>query len=181
MTNIIRTAVPEDIKAIRHVQKITWLATYPNSDFGISIKDIESKFPQENSPEEMTQIKRIAQRYQDKNTKTWVAENQDKTIIGFCVATKKQDHNQISAIYVLPSQQRRGVGQLLMKKALDWFDSQKQVSLNVVSYNQNAITFYHKFGFKKTGVQGSLDTASQLPSGVILPEIEMKIEFSSAH
>jgi len=43
MTNIIRTAVPEDIKAIRHVQKITWLATYPNSDFGISVKDIDLK------------------------------------------------------------------------------------------------------------------------------------------
>jgi hypothetical protein len=51
--------------------------------------------------------------------------------------------------------------------------SAKDVSVNVAAYNQKAIGFYERMGFVKTNKANVCDPASRLPSGKIIPEIEM--------
>lgn len=38
-----------------------------------------------------------------------------------------------------------------MKKTLTWLGKEKDIYVNLVSYNQKAINFYQSFGFIKTG------------------------------
>jgi hypothetical protein len=49
---------------------------------------------------------------------------------------------------------------------------EKEVVLNVASYNEKAIAFYRAFGFVPNGPVASSE-ALQMPSGVRLPEIKM--------
>lgn len=172
MDIIIRKSVPDDVYGIREVQRITWLNTYPNLKEEITIEDIEAKFNFDKTPEGKRKIEERKSRYEDINNGTWVAEDTGK-VIGFCMATKKEDRNRVTAIYVLPTYQRKGLGKLLIERALSWLGNEKDILINVASYNSQAIGFYKKFGFIETGGKGTLDNVAKLPSGKVIPEIEL--------
>ena len=52
-------------------------------------------------------------------------------------------------IYVKGNHRKQGVGELLMKEVLDWFESKniKNIELSVDARNTSAINFWKKFGF----------------------------------
>lgn len=110
------------------------------------------------------------------NTKIWVAKEAVK-IGGFIRIDKSDEKNSLRALYVLPGYQGRGIGKKLMELGLDWVDSDKQVVLEVAEYNNNAINFYKSFGFMENGC--ILNEAGKLPSGNVIPEIEMVKESTS--
>jgi len=168
----IRKSVPNDVYGIRSVQRVTWLATYPNDKAGITIEDIERKFKDDNTPEGKQKIEEGKKRYQDKSKQTWVAED-DGEIIGFCAAGKEKGKIRILGIYVLPEYQSKGIGNSLITKAFKWLGDAKTIFVNVVEYNLKAINFYKKQGFIETGKRGVFDRAASLPSGKSLPEIEL--------
>ncbi len=168
----IRKSIPGDGYGIREVQRQTWLKTYPNRKANITVKDIKEVFAKDKTPRGREGIEKRKERYKDKNTGIWVAEDKGR-IIGFCTAVKKESQNRVMAIYVLPDCQSKGIGKLLIKKAFNWLGNKKDIFVNVVSYNQNAIGFYKKIGFKETGRSGVFDQAAKLPSGKTMPEIEL--------
>ncbi len=168
----IRSSIPDDVYGIREVQRETWLKTYPNREEGITIEDIKAKFKIDETPEGKKKIEERKKKYQDKNTGIWVAED-EKRIVGFCTAIKEEKHNRVGAVYVLPTYQRRGLGRLLIEKALGWLRDRKEILVNVARYNQQALDFYKKFGFIETGRKGAFDEAAKLPSGKLIPEIEL--------
>lgn len=98
-----------------------------------------------------------------------VARDRDK-IVGHCLAARKEPHNELVALYVLPDYQKRGIGYLLAFKAINWLGQDKDITTEVVKYNQNAIRFYEKLGFVITG---DVEPVSKLPKGVIFPEYQM--------
>lgn len=165
-------AKPEDAHAIRSVQKLTWLATYPSQEHGITRQDIESK-----DFESYEKIESTKKRIQDNssNSNTWVARLENDKIIGFGVATYTDSEipNQLNAMYVLPEYQGIGVGAGLMRAILDWFGNEKEISLGVVQHNKQAISFYQRFGFVVTGERIEHEQPT-FPNGVDIPEIEMK-------
>src|SRR5579859_2098152 len=114
----VREAHPDDVDAMREVQHLTWVATYPNEVYGITKEDIEARFRE--NPE--TTEERRERRRQFVSTApfhSWVAlEGTD--LIGFC--TIKQDEHEalIQALYVLPDYQNKGVGKRLLQTVLDW-------------------------------------------------------------
>lgn len=167
-------AKPEDAHAIRRVQKLTWLATYPSQEYGITPQDIESK-----DFESHQKIEKMKKRIQDisSNSNTWVAKLENSEIIGFGVATYTDSErpNQLNAMYVLPEYQGIGVGASLMRTMLDWLGNDKEISLGVVPYNKQAISFYQRLDFAKTGEHIEHEQPT-FPSGVDMPEIEMKRE-----
>jgi ribosomal protein S18 acetylase RimI-like enzyme len=57
------------------------------------------------------------------------------------------------SMWVAPTYRRRGVGQLLVNRIIDWarLRNAHALSLMVTSSNDPAIRFYHQFGFAKTG------------------------------
>jgi ribosomal protein S18 acetylase RimI-like enzyme len=83
----------------------------------------------------------------------------------------KKKGKRIQAIYVLPGHQGKGIGGELMQKGLGFLGS-GDIFIDVVSYNHKAISFYEKFGFRKTGKEFT-NEMFRFPSGAILPEIEM--------
>ncbi|MBM3209257.1 GNAT family N-acetyltransferase [Candidatus Shapirobacteria bacterium] len=168
----IRRSSPDDVYGIREVQRETWLATYPDSEEGITVEEIKAKFNIDSTPEGKKKMEERKKRYGDRNAGIWVAENEDE-IIGFCMARREGENNRVGAIYVLPCYQGRGFGRLLIERAFDWLGNKKNILVNVARYNQKAIDFYKKFGFVETGKSGTFDDAAKLPSGKFIPEIEL--------
>jgi ribosomal protein S18 acetylase RimI-like enzyme len=176
MSITIRQSTPADVFAIRKVQRITWMDTYPNKEAGILKRDIKSKFANDSTPQGKAEIARKKKRYQNPSSQIWVAETENN-IIGFAAAIKEKTNNRIGAVYVLPQFQHQGIGHQLITKALAWLGKAKPIYVNSASYNQKALNFYRKYGFRKTGRQGYLDSAAKLPTGKQIPETELVKQF----
>lgn len=171
---IIRDAKPEDVKALQEVFYTTWLTTYPNKEVGILEEDIHEKFKdvftEEKLSEAAERIKNISN-----NSKYFVAELDGK-IVGICRIFVREEYNQLQAIYVLPEYQQQGIGKMLWKKSLEFFDKHKKSIVQVATYNLKAIEFYKGLGFVDTGKRFS-DERFRMPlSKVLIPEMEMKLE-----
>ncbi|MFA6427837.1 MAG: GNAT family N-acetyltransferase [Candidatus Magasanikbacteria bacterium] len=164
----IYSAIPNDGKGLVRVSRITWLATYPNKKLGITVKDLgqRKEFEKQRIERWRKNIK------ENKNRKTWVAKT-GREIVGFCGASKEDNVHEIGAIYVLPKYQGKGIGKELIKKAFDWLGDRKDILVRVVSYNTPSIKFYESVGFQKVGIVKKSEW-HKLPSGKLLPEIEMK-------
>src|SRR3989339_150276 len=61
----------------------------------------------------------------------------------------------IGDLYVLPDYHRQGIGSLLMQEVEKWAKDRKLSDLAVLVYafNQNAVSFYQKLGYKPYSIQ----------------------------
>lgn len=168
----ISHAAPNDVPEILLVRKVTWLATYPNPEFGINYTDIEEHLDKRNIGALEKWQKRIQE---DQLSHTWVAKSHGK-VIGYIWSGKGENKNTIESLYVLPDYHHNGIGEKLMNATLEWLGNNRKISLDVVTYNTKAINFYKKFGFIEHGP--TTNEAGNLPSGKQLPEIEMIKSFS---
>ncbi len=158
----------DDVRGISAVQEETWLATYPNEEHGITREDILA--------ENFYSAERVGSRREvignpNSLAKFWVAKD-GATVVGYCSAERSEECNKIRSLYVLPNFHGQGIGTRLIEQALQYSDKTKPTKLTVAVYNDNAISFYEKFGFKKGNLlpTNSIDV---FPSGKDIPEIEM--------
>ncbi len=173
MSNIIiRDSVVDDLPGINEVAHQTWLATYPNKEANITVGDVESVYREDDPEKAKEKLERRKARYSDPNIHIWVAEVEGK-IIGFCHAIKEGNTNRIMAIYVLPEYHGTGTGKRLIELAFSWLGDAKDILVNVVEYNDHAIGFYAHMGFVKTNKTGVFDDIARLPTGKVIPEIQM--------
>jgi ribosomal protein S18 acetylase RimI-like enzyme len=170
----IREVMPEDAEELARVTEVAWLATYVNEKYGITREDILAiGFT---TPERVTQKRKglVNLTISRQLTNEWVASNGD-AVVGFCRAGRAEE-SWIRAIYILPKFQRKGIGKALLETAEKWINEthhgKKPIFLSVAVYNENAIRFYRKHGYKETGRPVSSEV-SKLSSGKIIPEIEM--------
>ncbi len=170
---IISPAKIEDVSAIKDVQEKSWLATYVNQEFNITEDDIKLQFSEKNNGSGKIVLKKIQDYLLDQNTLSLVAK-ENNLLVGFCTIKKHLDHNQIVKLYILPTAQRKGIGTKLFKEATNWFDK-KDIKLTVVQYNQKAINFYKKLGFKEEPNNQKLIPINKLISGKALPLIRMRL------
>jgi GNAT superfamily N-acetyltransferase len=164
-------AANSDVPQIFALQEITWPDTYPNEKHQITVEDIQAKFTDLTEEEKQNKISRYQRRIADPDTFFLLAKK-GQTLVGYCTASKKNKEHRIYSIYVLPEYQRQGIGSQLIQSAFKWLGNEAPILLNVASYNQKAINFYQKHGFVKTGKKVQ-DPAAKLPSGAVIPEIEM--------
>ncbi len=69
---------------------------------------------------------------------------------GLCISTvSAEGEGEIDVLFVEEPYRGRGVGTTLMRRALAWLDEQnvKRKGLAVLAENDEAITFYRRFGF----------------------------------
>ena len=165
-------ATINDLSQIFELQQETWLDTYPNKAEGLRIEDIQSRFIGLSEEEKEQQQERYQQRLDDLNILFILAKHNQK-VVGYCEASKRDEQHRIYGIYVSPKYQRQGIGGKLISNAFSWLGDEQPISLNVASYNKKAINFYKKHGFTQTG-KTVQDPAGTLPSGAVIPEIEMK-------
>lgn len=166
----IRSGVPDDAVMLANLYKETWLATYPNVEYGITQKDIEEKVKDWDSEENVNQWK---ERLNTNNPNTLqIVAVCNGEVVGHSRLHKRDDGpNKLQTIYVLPNFHGMGVAASLAKQGLAWLGNDKDVALEVAKYNERAIHFYEKLGFVITGDAES--PAASLPSGRTIPEFQM--------
>ena len=165
---VVAEAIPEDAADISRIRKDGWLSTYANTAFGITVEDILTK--DFDSPAIIAHRAELIRTQHGK--KVWVARI-NSVVIGFAIATERELQNDVGALYVLSGYRRIGVGGQLLDRALSWLGSKKDVTLEVVSYNENAIRFYERYGFQR--IIAPPKFKQSFPDGKPLPWIEMRL------
>lgn len=162
---IIEQAKPEHAADIFKIQKKTWLATYPNKEIGITASMIENYFANSDS-----RIDRWTQNIANKNSRIWIARINNE-VIGFCGVLNGVRKNRLSSIYVNPDHHGSGVGGKLIKEALEYLGSKKDIVIDVASYNEQAIGSYKRYGFE---IMQTIPEEDLLQlEDVMMPEIRM--------
>lgn len=161
-----------DARGTIEVQYKAWLDTYPNDKLGITIDDIEYRYKNAFTRENLRKREKIITD-PERNEKFIIAKDGDR-VVGMCYAVIEENKNQLQAIYILPEYQGKGVGTRLWNTILAFFDKTKDIYVEVADYNQKAIGFYKKLGFVDTGRRFS-DERFRMKSGALLPEMEMKL------
>ncbi len=164
----ISDAQPKDANQLYTVQRESWLETYPNAEAEITRQDIVDNFINKD-----VRLKKWKMWLESvgQDSHIWKIINSER-IIGFCTAAKGKEVNYLRAIYLLPGYQNQGYGSKLINKAFEWLGDEKNIIVELASYNEKAINFYKKFGFKYSKVVTDL-TNGILPSGKAIPQIQM--------
>lgn len=170
----VRRAEHKDAEGIQNVFRTTWLATYPNEKAGITTEDIEVKFADAYSDKTLARVREYIASLPE-NSHTLVAED-NGMIVGVCRIYIRETYNQLQAIYVLPVFQGKGIGTILWNRCLDIFDPNKDIIVQVATYNTHAISFYTNLGFQDTGKRFSEERHRMPVSHNLIPEMEMRIE-----
>ena len=158
----------DDVEQIYEVQRASWLKTYPNDDLGITSEMIQKRFEDKEK-----RVARWRNTLGSSASKIWVAK-QAGAVVGFCGVQKTEDEHRLSSIYIDPARQGGGIGSSLVAQAIAYLGREKDIVLDVVSYNENAIGFYHKHGFE---IEGELPPEKLLKIGdVSLPETKMVLK-----
>jgi ribosomal protein S18 acetylase RimI-like enzyme len=168
---VIEQAKPEDAEAICSVLGKTWFDTYPNAEAGITREDIRLRVEGERGERIQPNIERWRNTITTSNDShtVYVARIDDR-VVGMAAPSFIGGMRRVGALYVLPEVQGKGVGSALMQKVLEWHGTGETLYLAVASYNQKAIDFYERFGFKQTR---SIEDEGDVYGGKQIPEVEM--------
>lgn len=166
----IRKIVPDDVLALHEVYFLAWLKTYPNEEYNITKEDIVYKYEQRLKPEKIIESREKIAQIKENELKL-LLEYKGK-VVALCNVVKNQNYNQLQAIYVLPEYQGMGIGVSIWSEAEKFLDPYKKTIVHVVSYNNKAIKFYEKIGFKSKG-RIFKDERFQMRNGAVFPELEM--------
>jgi len=76
----------------------------------------------------------------------------DGLVVGYVIATSKRREGSIQSIAVSPDSRGKGVGEMLMRSAIDHLSGKSErVRLLVDINNERAISLYRKLSFEGTG------------------------------
>ena len=174
MENIsIAKATADDTLEIQKVLYATWLATYPNAETGITREDIEYRFKDRFTAENIT--KRTQQFAHPPAGHTTLVAKDGGRIVGVARMICTPEKNEVAMLYVLPEYQGKKIGLALWEEAQKVMSPMKETFVNVVEYNTIAIRFYEKLGFKDTGERLE-EERFRMKSGAQMKEIRMKLE-----
>ena len=121
---LVRTATANDLPAISAIEIDSFTDPYP--------------------PALMERLQR------DNPGNFFVAENNSSKIVGYCVASEKEEFAHLISIGVLREYRRKRVGVALLKTLLAWLSQRRveEVWLEVKAGNGAAMKFYEQFGFE---------------------------------
>ncbi len=156
-------------KQIREVFDKTWLATYPNKKYGITVDDIKDHI--EKRHKKIKKSKKDNIKNSPKEQILLIAKEGTK-VVGACRIILKEDRNQLQAIYVLPEYQGKGIGTMFWHEVQKYADPIKDFYVELAVYNKNALNFYKKLGFIDTK-RRIKNERLRMKSGNIIPEMEM--------
>ena len=77
------------------------------------------------------------------------------TMAGYCVSTiDARRRAELESIYIEEDCRRRGIGTMLVEKALAWMDEKgaAQRQIGIAAGNEEALPFYRRFGFEPRAV-----------------------------
>lgn len=139
----VRTASERDLAAIRSLLVETWHATYDVIYGPDRVTEITDQWHSTGA---------LRPRLTCPNSEFLVADD-GKEIGGmaFAVAEDGGATVVLRQLYVLPGQQGRGIGGLLLDEVIESFPEGRLIRLEVESANGRAIAFFEEQGFVATG------------------------------
>lgn len=164
----IRPPQPDDALGVLNVLYKTWLATYPNAEYGITREDIESSYKDSFTAENILNLKfKILNT--SENTKRIVAKFGEE-IVGTGTLIDNAESAKLKTLYVLPEYQGKGIGRMILDELTK--NINKNIFVELAVYNKNAYNFYNKYGFKDTG-RRFVDNDITVKKGITIPQMEM--------
>jgi len=137
MNFTIRKMTNEDIKQIQSIAKKSWNATYE----GIIPETIQNNFLLMAYSDEMM-------KHRLNHSFMYVAET-DSELAGFVNFTPVDEKglSELSAIYLDPDLQNRGIGTALLNEGIHNIEGLKEIRLEVEKENKIGMSFYKAKGF----------------------------------
>ncbi|MDR1449145.1 MAG: GNAT family N-acetyltransferase [Propionibacteriaceae bacterium] len=146
---MIRQALAREAAEIRRVQARSWLVTYPNAEWGVSRQWVERFTDSWLTDDALAQsVEIVGKVIADPDMFYRVAEIAGR-ITGFIHAAKhSSDDAEVMGLYLDPPVIGTGVGAELLGVAMSWIGP-IPARLEVAPYNERAIRFYRRFGFRE--------------------------------
>jgi len=169
---VITAARLEDAEGVFEVQRATWLATYCKPEMGLTEEVLRRRLDGEDGCRQAERIEGWRSAIADPARAVLVVRA-GQAVVGFTAPGSWDARRRVGALYVLPPWHGVGLGGLLLEAALDWHGGAGPVFANVASFNERAIRFYRRHGFRATGA-AVIDhgaTAGEVP----IPLIEMSL------
>jgi ribosomal protein S18 acetylase RimI-like enzyme len=176
----IYAAEAADAREIQEVFYKTWLVTYPNEEAGITEDDIHDFFAKKLTDERIAEL--AAHLTYPNPLNMLLAAKEGSKVVGVLRGGDLgplSDYNQLSALYVLPEHQRRGIGTALWESAQYLFDPRKPTRVGVAPYNLKARAFYEKLGFEVASKEVHFNPNFRMKSGNLIPSMWMKLPVES--
>lgn len=158
----ISRAVLDDVVGIGEAHLQSWLETYPNEEFGVTEDWIKEEFSYlvkdgvaPSGRDNGNTFRRKAIENLNDDTLYEVVKDEKGVVQGFMHVDKKDGVVNLNAIYLTNDLKGTGVAYKLMDQALG-FAEELPIKLQVAAYNERAIKFYEKYGFKKGEVEEEL-------------------------
>jgi len=137
-----------DIPAYRGFHAKSWLDTYPNEEVGVERQWVADRVATWTTPEAIAKSREFVAPILASDAHFHRLAKAGDEVVGLAHASNENSHQHIEAIYIDKDYQGTGLAQEMMGQMLDWLDCSKDVTLEVVSYNDRAIRFYNKYGFE---------------------------------
>ncbi|MFE2935926.1 GNAT family N-acetyltransferase [Streptomyces sp. NPDC059278] len=150
MTHVIEAPRAEDAEALGTVQLRAWLQTYPHEEAGIDerwIREHRGSCATEEGTAQWREFIAAAKQRPDLLFCRVVRSGTE--IVGF-LCGRRDDIVGLGPMYLLDEAQGKGTGGRMMSEFLAWSGS-APVRLWVTEYNERAVRFYERYGFKTTG------------------------------
>ncbi|MFK7779610.1 MAG: GNAT family N-acetyltransferase [Candidatus Gracilibacteria bacterium] len=165
---IIHKAKPEDAVFISKINSMTWLSTYKSDEYGINENIFKENQTSEKDKDKF--IKRKNKEILDNPGSYFLVRDKNK-VIGYASGKlhKEKQFNEFFAIYILPEYQGMGIGKKLANKVFAYLGNKKNIIVEVIGYNKNAILFYENLGFKFNKKLEDFE----IIDGIWVPEIQM--------
>lgn len=151
-TFTISPPVPGDEVAVGPMQVQAWHEAYLHPELGVTDDVIQDaiKFVATTDGNEFRK-NLFAEVQSDPSRVLYrVVKDSKGDIVGFMHGTKHNQSNELGGIYLLDVVKGKSVGNRLMEEFLAWCDPAKPTTLQVIAFNDRALSFYQKYGFEKT-------------------------------
>lgn len=142
----IRTAIPEDSQGLAQVRIETWQSAYRTMIEDSILDDVSYEIEAERWRKNLEN---------SENDRFVLVGMQDNEVVGFCIGGPERDQNrsypgEIYALYVLPKEQKAGLGKLLWQAGMDQLQKESYTGVLIWTLQDNhpARAFYEHMGGK---------------------------------
>ncbi len=96
-------------------------------------------------------IEKIIERFNLPSSTYWLIKSDDITVGGVRVTGKEEGKYRINQIFILPSEQGKGIGQETFKLLEEYYKDARSWELDTILEERGNCYLYEKMGYKKTG------------------------------
>ena len=143
----VRLATVADAVEIARIHRESAVETYVNERLGITREDM-LKYVGDADEARLRWENHL--RAKDPTAHTAILKIGNRTV-GFCRVRRGSNIGHVEMLYLDPAYSGKGMGGEIFQEGLQWLGDDQPIELEVASYNDRAIRFYERFGFRRQG------------------------------